>query len=285
LKKTEKSLCDLDALRKLIGVKISSSGGNRVVVDFICPVALWVDEQNVWELYPFYKGASLYSILEKNSIKIQEECLGELHNALFNSVSELQALGVLHRDVNPSNILLLQDETKFQYDSESNKYFGVIKLGLTDFSFCSLENSIQVSIGNERYSPREQLLGKAVKSSDFYSVAATLFYLAKGRYPSAEDKVNLQTGHESLDTGSLGGFSASKLWGDFLNDNASQRPPIEDYTLRPLTAPGPGNFLGVLDLDELGLLVLCDYGFEIIPKNVAQKYLYSKYNYQLDMQP
>jgi serine/threonine protein kinase len=282
LKRTRKSFCDIEALKRLIGVHVNSRArSNRVKVKLIFPISVWVDAENVWELYPYYEHISLHSMVEKNRVKIQGECLGDIHNALFASIDKLHELGVLHRDVNPSNVLLLKEETSFSFQSEYKHFYGTLQLGITDFSFCCLEGTAQIPVGNRRYSPPEQLVGRAVKSSDYYSIASTLFFIAKGRYPFPEDKINFKNGIETLNTGSWGGNSVSRVWGNFLSDDLTQRS-LDNYYLRECTAPGSGEFLGALDLNDLGSLILLDYDFGVIPRNNLRDFLLEKYNFQYD---
>lgn len=83
---------------------------------------------------------------------------------------------VIHRDIKPSNILL----------AESDGGVGIVYL--VDFgsvqSLAAREGSTITIVGTYGYMPPEQFGGRAYPSSDFYSLGATLIYLATGKHPA-----------------------------------------------------------------------------------------------------
>jgi serine/threonine protein kinase len=83
---------------------------------------------------------------------------------------------VIHRDIKPSNILLAESED------------GVGTVYLVDFgsvqSLAAREGSTITIVGTYGYMPPEQFGGRAYPSSDFYSLGATLIYLATGKHPA-----------------------------------------------------------------------------------------------------
>jgi serine/threonine protein kinase len=83
---------------------------------------------------------------------------------------------VIHRDIKPSNILLAESDV------------GVGLVYLVDFgsvqSLAAREGSTITIVGTYGYMPPEQFGGRAYPTSDFYSLGATLIYLATGRHPA-----------------------------------------------------------------------------------------------------
>jgi serine/threonine protein kinase len=83
---------------------------------------------------------------------------------------------VIHRDIKPSNILL----------AESDGGVGIVYL--VDFgsvqSLAAREGSTITIVGTYGYMPPEQFGGRAYPTSDFYSLGATLIYLATGKHPA-----------------------------------------------------------------------------------------------------
>jgi serine/threonine protein kinase len=83
---------------------------------------------------------------------------------------------VIHRDIKPSNILLAESDV------------GVGLVYLVDFgsvqSLAAREGSTITIVGTYGYMPPEQFGGRAYPTSDFYSLGATLIYLATGKHPA-----------------------------------------------------------------------------------------------------
>ena len=92
---------------------------------------------------------------------------------LLGALAATHAIGIVHRDVKPDNVLLRVD--------------GVAKL--TDFGIARIPQSISAATGNMiagtvAYMSPEQIQGKALDGrSDLYSAGCVLFELLTGRLP------------------------------------------------------------------------------------------------------
>jgi len=80
---------------------------------------------------------------------------------------------VIHRDINPRNIIVREDGEVFLVD------FG----GVQDAIRLST-GATSTIVGTPGYTPMEQFVGRATVRSDLYAVAATLLYLLTHRNPA-----------------------------------------------------------------------------------------------------
>ena len=80
---------------------------------------------------------------------------------------------VIHRDINPRNIIVREDGEVFLVD------FG----GVQDAIRLST-GATSTIVGTPGYTPMEQFVGRATARSDLYAVAATLLYLLTHRNPA-----------------------------------------------------------------------------------------------------
>jgi hypothetical protein len=124
----------------------------------------------VMELMP---GDTLETLVRKQGPLPPEQAVARILDVI-DGLREAHRLGVVHRDVKPSNCFLEAD--------------GRVKVG--DFGLAkSLVNQAHLTrtgtfLGTLLYCSPEQVRGQAVdRQSDVYSVAATLYYLLTGQAP------------------------------------------------------------------------------------------------------
>jgi hypothetical protein len=124
----------------------------------------------VMELMP---GSTLQELADRKGPLPPEQAVAKILDVI-EGLQEAHRLGVIHRDVKPSNCFLLPD--------------GRVKVG--DFGLArSLVRTSTLTrtgtfLGTLLYAPPEQIKGEEIDfRTDVYSVAATLYHLLTGRAP------------------------------------------------------------------------------------------------------
>lgn len=261
LKRTDRSLCQEQALKDLVGHKISGSEGGASVV-IATPIALWITDEHVWELYQYYNGLSLHKLIMCNKYEVQGDYLGIVYNSIFEAVNHLHKINILHRDINPTNFLMMESGD----------------LVLLDSTFCCKRESAQIPVENKVYSPPEQALGQATIKSDWYSIAATIYFLANGEPPDQNDVESFTAGLAKINTGcylSLTYGRAANLLEALLNKSVSKRPKnFYEATMTAGTHPvGFSNVLGILDLGQFGYLVTQHFDHRVLTPDEMNYFL------------
>src|SRR5579859_1604316 len=128
----------------------------------------------VMELMPGYTLRDL--VAEAGPLAVEEAVARTLE--VIDGLQEAHRLGVIHRDVKPSNCFLLED--------------GTAKVG--DFGLCKIirrEGHLTHTgayVGTVLFSAPEQLRNDPLDyRADVYSVAATFYYLLTGRAPHSSE--------------------------------------------------------------------------------------------------
>jgi len=108
-------------------------------------------------------------IIDNGPMKEAEVKALALQMAEILSYLHLQQPPLVHRDFTPDNLII-----------RSNKF-----LALVDFNAAMefLSGATGTIIGRHHYMPPEQIQGKAVVASDYYSMAGTIYFLLTGRDP------------------------------------------------------------------------------------------------------
>jgi serine/threonine-protein kinase len=121
---------------------------------------------------PFVENGSLADRLRGEPLPVDAIVSGiaQLADALHHA----HAVGVIHRDVKPSNVLL------DQYGNWMLTDFGIAKLVASQTEF----TAAGMSVGTPTYmSPEQALAGAIDHRSDIYSLGVILYQLATGRVP------------------------------------------------------------------------------------------------------
>ncbi len=172
-----------------------------------------------WVATAYAAGPSLTSAVTDHG-PLPPHSVRALGAGLAEALSAVHALGLVHRDVKPSNVLLTVDGPVL-ID------FGIARA--TDGT-ASL-TSTGVSIGSPGYMSPEQILGKGVTgAADVFSLGAVLAYAATGEPPFPGDSsaaLLYKVVHEEPELGSLEGGSR-ELVERCLRKEPGERPGPEE---------------------------------------------------------
>ena len=282
VKKTDARLCQPEALEQLIGKEFIGYDGAIEAV-FATPLKVWVKDGYVWELHSYYDGISLLELIKKNDYVIQGDLLGRIFNVLIHAVSQIHEEGILHRDLNPSNVFMMHP--RFLRGDK-----GSPRLLILDCSFCCRMDSNQVPVSTSGYTAPEQKQGLATYQSDLYSIAATAFFLANGFAPEPVVQERFKTGLQNIFAGSLRPpFQFTPRTEGILGIQKSV-PKLIETLLEPDPANRPQNnweillddssliiefyeILGIFDMGELGWLITQEYDYRVVPNDGIKEFL------------
>ncbi|WP_333774336.1 serine/threonine-protein kinase, partial [Streptomyces sp. IBSBF 3136] len=139
---------------------------------------------------------------------------------LAEALTAVHELGLVHRDVKPSNVLLTLDGPLL-ID------FGIARATAGTASL----TSTGVSVGSPGYMSPEQILGKGVTgAADVFSLGAVLAYAATGEPPFPGDSsaaLLYKVVHEEPELGSLTGELRQEAAGCLAKDPAARPAPAE----------------------------------------------------------
>ena len=122
----------------------------------------------------YISGISLQAYVEKIG-KMREKKMMDFLRPLLKSLDEIHKTGLLHRDINPSNLIC-----------EKGKRLVLIDFGSMQMRGTTQKKTIQFSKG---YSPPEQYAADDSEGSwtDVYAVCAVIYFMLTGQPP--EDAV------------------------------------------------------------------------------------------------
>ncbi|MEU5685009.1 serine/threonine protein kinase [Streptomyces venezuelae] len=176
-----------------------------------------------WVATGYAAGPSLTEAVRDGG-PLPEHSVRVLGAGLAEALAHVHGLGLVHRDVKPSNVLLTLDGPRL-ID------FGIARA--TDGT-ASL-TSTGVSIGSPGYMSPEQVLGKGVTgAADVFSLGAVLVYGATGESPFPGDSsaaLLYKVVHEEPELGALRG-DLRELAAACLAKDASARPAPGDLARR-----------------------------------------------------
>ncbi|MDT0485575.1 serine/threonine-protein kinase [Streptomyces doebereineriae] len=176
-----------------------------------------------WVATGYAAGPSLASAVTDGG-PLPEHSVRVLGAGLAEALAAVHGLGLVHRDVKPSNVLLTVDGPLL-ID------FGIARA--TDGT-ASL-TSTGVSIGSPGYMSPEQILSKGVSgAADVFSLGAVLAYAATGVPPFPGDSsasLLYKVVHEEPELGSLTG-ELRDIVGACLSKSAQDRPTPEELARR-----------------------------------------------------
>jgi serine/threonine-protein kinase len=128
----------------------------------------------------YVPGKDLSTVLREQG-KISESRAAAIGEQVLGSLAEAHDSGIVHRDVKPGNIMLMQ--TRSGEDFAKVLDFGIAKLRDESPNSCD-DSSAGAIIGTPNYLSPEQARGQELDArADLYSLGVVLYELVSGRCP------------------------------------------------------------------------------------------------------
>ena len=139
--------------------------------------AYFEEEREFYLVEEYIKGSELHQELSRFREKNQEHQVTTLLQEILEILEFVHQNNVIHRDINPRNIIRRQQDGKlFLID------FGAVKQ-ITSEILPGGKTKYTIAIGTPGYRPSEQANGKPKLSSDIYAVGAIGIQALTGRLP------------------------------------------------------------------------------------------------------
>lgn len=184
-----------------------------------------------WVATGYVAGPALSQAVTETG-PLPEPTVRVLGAGLAEALTAVHALGLVHRDVKPSNVLLALDGPRLIDFGIARATDGTASLTATG-----------VSIGSPGYMSPEQILGEEVTgAADVFSLGAVLAYAATGEPPfSGDNSASLlyKVVHEPAELGPHLTGELRALVSDCLAKSPADRPTPGDIVRRLATAAGP----------------------------------------------
>lgn len=148
-----------------------------------------VDDGLPWIVIEFLPGVRDLDAVVRESGPLSPAETARIGLALLDALAEGHQLGILHRDVKPSNVLLAIDEPQSSHGN------GIGRVLLTDYGISLQQDSGEPRlttasgiIGTPSFLAPERARGSApTAASDLFSLGATLYFAVEGRGPFEHD--------------------------------------------------------------------------------------------------
>lgn len=162
--------------------KILSSLKHRHIVT-IYRLGLW-NNQIPYLAMEYLEGLTLKQILNDRGTLPPNRCL-EIAMQLCDALAYANEHGVIHRDVKPDNIMILQEQESWSVKLVD---FGLMRLMPESWQQSRKLTQTGLLIGTAQYFSPEQCLGQIVdQRSDIYSLACVIYECLSGHPPLEAD--------------------------------------------------------------------------------------------------
>jgi len=170
--------------------RASSSIGHRNIVTIEDFGKL--DDGSIYLAMEYLSGSTLAGLIRKETLPLPRALKIVLQIA--HGLSAAHARGIIHRDMKPENVFVIQDEAGG--DMVKILDFGIAKINQTDSGGQNLTKTGTI-FGTPHYMSPEQALGERLDPrTDLYSLGIVLFELVTGRVPfKAESFLGILTQH------------------------------------------------------------------------------------------
>ena len=175
----------------------------------------------------YIDGDSYWDLLKRGG-KFSEEEVTKLLAELLPVLSYIHQENLIHRDISPDNLIKRHSDGKPVLID-----FGCVKIAANAVSQST--GQYITLIGKKGYAPEEQMgRGKAIPSSDLYSLAATIVVLLTGKQP--DDIYNSHKGRWHWRSHAKVSSELAKILGKMLSYHPRDRYPSAEKVSQVLTA-------------------------------------------------
>ena len=255
VKKLKAKFCSFPAQQELLQISHPN---------LLPPIEYWTEGDYVYEKFPYFVGWRVSEILEQSEYGFRGAFLSKFIDDLTGAIKIIHDRQIIHRDINPDNIIFVPNLKKFI---------------LIDCSFAvKLTDSKQTPVGRTGFSDKYQLSGKASIGSDLYSLGATLYYVAhRKNIPPFEER---ETSYIDPDFPTVAGRNrlpkgVSKLLETDINKRFNNVQEFLNYIKPPHMQTEPQTFYGMIRLpnDNYILMIRLPNDNYILMGHASTEYL------------
>lgn len=186
-------------------------------------VAADPDAARPWLATIYVPGPSLRSIITADG-PLPTETVTRIATAVIEALRAIHAAGVVHRDLNPGNVLLAPDGPK------------VIDFGIARAADASHLTRTGAPVGTAAFMAPEQATGTDISpATDVFSLGALLTYAATGAAPFGDgppEAILYRVVHAEPDVDQVHDPRLRAVIGQCLAKDPDQRPTLDEVLLR-----------------------------------------------------
>ena len=154
-------------------MRLEELGKHRQIPELL---AYFTQDDRQYLLQEFIDGLNLGQELQQNGVYNQPQ-IQHFLNELLRILQFCHQKQIIHRDIKPENIIRRQNPPKLQGQ------IVLVDFGASKVVTQASMNQTGTSIGSPEYVAPEQMRGKALFSSDIYSLGVTCIHLLTARSP------------------------------------------------------------------------------------------------------
>ncbi|MEO1432066.1 MAG: serine/threonine-protein kinase [Cyanobacteria bacterium J06633_8] len=154
-------------------MRLEELGKHRQIPELL---AYFTQDDRQYLLQEFIDGLNLGQELQQNGV-YNENQIQHFLNELLRILQFCHQKQIIHRDIKPENIIRRQNPAKLKGQ------IVLVDFGASKVVTQASMNQTGTSIGSPEYVAPEQMRGKALFSSDIYSLGVTCIHLLTGRSP------------------------------------------------------------------------------------------------------
>ena len=154
-------------------MRLEELGKHRQIPELL---AYFTQDDRQYLLQEFIDGLNLGQELQQNGV-YNETQIQHFLNELLRILQFCHQKQIIHRDIKPENIIRRQNPPKLKGQ------IVLVDFGASKVVTQASMNQTGTSIGSPEYVAPEQMRGKALFSSDIYSLGVTCIHLLTGKSP------------------------------------------------------------------------------------------------------